>query len=199
MKLLIVVFAIILVFTGNYLDASELFHEYIDTPVFNLLPNDSITDVFRVFGESKIYKTPLAHNYVLYYDYSNKVGLIFCIYQSDNEHIWEITIRKERSKNPIQELHKHASLRTSPQQENTKVEKPPAISLNGRLTRKGIKLGMSPKEVEYILKTKLPMKGNEAYIGWDIREGNDIVNYGGQEFIFHKGSLISLSWSGVDP
>jgi hypothetical protein len=87
--------AVILVFAGHYLNASKLSYKYIDAPVFNLLPNDSITEVFRVFGESKIYKTPLAHNYVLYYDYGNKVGLIFCIYQSGNEHIWEIMIRKE--------------------------------------------------------------------------------------------------------
>ena len=192
--ILIILFLVTSTSYGN-----ELYDKYIDVPYFKVLPNDSISNMFNIFGKSEIIETELAHNYVLYYDYKKKVGLIICIYQGENKSIWQITIRKQESKDAILRLHEYASVNSFSKQELAKLTKPKNIELPEILTLKGLKLGMSQKEVEDILETKLPMEGDEAAIKWDIQEGEDIGLYGGLGFIFNKGRLISLEWFGVDP
>jgi hypothetical protein len=172
--------------------------QYADIPYFNILPNDSISKVFKVFGKSKIFETGLAYNYILYFDYEKQIGLIFTIYQEDKTSIWEVTIRKEQSKNAIEKLHELASL-GSQKQGSSKLNKPKNIKLPNKLSLKGLQLGLSPSEVEGILKTKLVINDNKASIHWEKTVDNQIQDYGGMNFIFDNGKLISLSWYGVDP
>lgn len=176
---------------------NEVYDKYIAIPYFKVLPNDSISNVFNIFGKSKIIETELAHNYVLYYDYKNKIGLTVCTYADNN--IWRITIRKQESKDAILKLHEYASLGIFSKSEVSKFSKPENIELPDTLTLKGLKFGMSHKEIEDILETKLQMEGDEAAIKWDIQDGENIGLYGGLRFIFDKGKLISLEWFGVDP
>lgn len=189
----------ILLLVSSISYGNEGHDKYIDIPYFKVLPSDSISKLFSVFDKSTIIETELAHNYVLYYDYKKKIGLIICIYQGDDKSIWRITIRKVESKDAILKLHEYASIGTFSKKEEAKLYKPKNIELPDTLTLKGLKFGMSQKDIEDILKAKLPMKENEADIKWDIREGDDIGLYGGLRFIFHKGRLISLEWFGVDP
>jgi hypothetical protein len=175
--------------------AIERPHKYVDIPFFNILPKDSISDVFKLFGPATISSTPLAHSYALYYDYVNKIGLIFYIYQVDNQTLWRLTICKE---NEFQKLHEYASMKSFPL-EKIEVNKPEGVSLPKVLTKRGLKFGMSEIEVEAILKTKLPMKDNEAHIGWDERKGGEIIDYGSLHLRFWDGKLTSISWYGVDP
>lgn len=184
-----------LVISTSY--SNEVYEKYIDIPYFKVLPNDSISNVFNIFGKLKTIETELAHNYVLYYDYKKNVGLIVCTY-GDNS-IWQITIRKEESKDAILKLHEYASVGSFSKKELAKLSKPKNIELSDTLTLRGLKFGMSQKEVEDILETKLQMEGDEAAIKWDIQEGENIGLYGGLGFIFDKGRLISLEWFGVDP
>jgi len=190
--ILIILFLVISTSYGN-----EVYDKYIDVPYFKVLPNDSISNIFNIFGKSDLIETQLAHKYVLYYDYKNKIGLTVCTYTDNN--IWLITIRKQESKDAILKLHQDAFDGSFSMQELEKITKPKNIELPDILTIKGLKLGMSQKEVEDILKTKLQMDGDEAAIKWDIQEGENIGTYGGLWFIFDEGRLISLEWSGVDP
>jgi hypothetical protein len=182
--------------TNSY--SEDYSKQYADIPYFKIQPFDSISKVFKTFGKSKFFETTLAHNYLLYFDYEKQIGLIFTIYQADKTSICQIIIRKEQSKNAIQRLHELASL-MSLKQDISKSDKPKNIHLNDKLTLKGLKLGLSPAEVERILKTKLAMNGNEASIAWENTVDNQIKDYGGMDFIFDNGKLISLSWHGVDP
>ena len=192
---LICVLTIIAIAVCPQSQAIERPHKYIDIPFFNILANDLISDVFKVFGTATISLTPLAHNYALYYDYVNRIGLIFYIYQVDNKTLWGLTICKE---NEFEKLHELASMKSFPLK-NIEVNKPEGVSLPKVLTKKGLKLGMSEKEVEAILKTKLPMKDSEAHIGWDERKGVEIIDYGSLHLKFFDGKLASISWYGVDP
>ncbi len=196
-RILFFIFTIsLLVISNSY--GNKDHDKFIDVPYFKALPNDSISKVFSVFGESKIIKTQLAHSYVLYYDYKDKIGLIVAIYQLDNESIWQITMRKEESADAILKLHKYASLGL-PEQEESKLYKPKNIELPDKLTLEGLKFGMSQKEVEAILKTKLSLKDGEASIVWKERKGGEIIDYGSVDLKFFDGKLTSISWYGVDP
>jgi hypothetical protein len=171
---------------------------YADTPSFNILPGNSISKAFKTFGKSKTFETNLAHDYVLYFDYEKQIGLIFATYKSAKTNICQITIRREQGKDAIKKLHELASLETW-QPGRSKLDKPKNIKLPKKLTFKGLQLGLSSTEVERILKTKLAMNGDEASIHWGKTADNQIQDYGGMNFIFDNGKLISLSWYGVDP
>ena len=199
MKYVLIILSFFVITLCNGLEAGNIATKFVDPPVFKILPNDSIDDIFNKYGKSKIYTTPLAHNYILYFDYENKIGLIFWIYQTDPKRICSVIITKVNSDNPITDLHSYASLMSSTQKEDSKVEKPPAFSIDGELTVHGIKFGMSKEMIENHLKTKLLMNKIEASIYWEVREGEEIVDYGSQDFRFEKGKLVYLSWSGVDP
>ena len=82
---------------------------------------------------------------------------------------------------------------------NIEVNKPKGVSLRKVLTKKGLKFGMSQKDVEAILKTKLPMKDGETRIVWDERKGREITDYGSVYLKFFDGKLTAISWYGVDP
>jgi len=172
--------------------------QYADTPYFNILPGNSISKAFKTFDKSKIFDTGLAHDYVLYFDYEKQIGLIFATYKSDITSILQITICKEQGKNAIEKLHELASLGTW-KQDSAEFNKPKNIKLPKKLTFKGLQLGLSPSEVERILKTKLVLSDNKASIHWEKIVDNQSQDYGGMNFVFDKGKLISLSWYGVDP
>jgi hypothetical protein len=187
------IFAIsLLVCSVSY--AKDTFSKYIDIPYCGVLPNESISKVFSIYGKTKPIGTKLAHNYVLYYDYGKNVGLIVRVYKMATETIWDITIRKEGGEDAIRNLHKYAS-NGVPEQDQSELIKPHTIELPDKLTLKGLKFGMSLADVEGRLKSRLRIKGQEAQIGWETEDGA----YGGLDLIFNNGRLMSLTWYGVDP
>jgi hypothetical protein len=198
LRRIILILTVLHILSPCGLYANDRSHNYIDVPIFNILPNDKISEVFSLFGKSKIYETQLAHNYVLYFDSEKGTALIFYVYQSDNETLWTISLRKVQNGQKIQDIHKIASLMRYPKKYND-FKAPAQFRIGEKLTVKGLKFDMSPKQVEALLKVALPLKDSKAYIRWDIRERNEIMDYGGIEFIFKENKLISLSWFGVDP
>jgi hypothetical protein len=180
----------IVITTCPSVQAVENLKTYIDIPYFNMLPNDTIDHAVKRFGKSTVISSPFAHDSVLYYDYGHKIALIFQIYKLDSKTIWAVKFIKEKE---IQTLYKLLSNSA----ENVKFNKPGKVHLPQVLTKKGLKLGMTQRAVESILKTKLNLdKENQASLVWNEPKGGD---YGSVNFEFIAGKLTSLSWYGVDP
>lgn len=184
-----IIFQISIAFGKEYSD------NFIDHPAFSILPNSMVADVFKKLGQTKIYKTNLAHNYLLYYDPEYRIGLIIYLY-GDNT-VWSIEARKETSQNPSQALHKLASLTLAPAEKYD--DKLFLVRIGPMISKKGIKFGMTKGQIEDILNTKISMIKNYAILNWTTEKDGKIDDYGGIRFTFKKGKLVSIQWYGVDP
>jgi len=174
-----VIFIMFAISSPSY--SGESSHKYIDLPFFNILPNDSVDKISKRFGDTTSINASHSHYCVLYYDYRQNIGLIFYIRELDKT-IWGITFVKEIK---LQTIYNFISQWTK----NVQIANPRDLQLPKVLTKKGLKIGMTQQEVEAILKTKLPIYRDEAYL---VRDGCRM------DFIFSDGKLIKLSWYAVD-
>ena len=127
-KLLISIYctiSVLLVGSFSVFAVERYIEQYIDVPSFNLLPYDSIKRIIQEFGKTEMIYTPLAHNYMEYYDFEKNIELQFDIYQSSNS-IWSISLRKT----PLKGL-----------SDNDFVPEGDAYGLQEKKTPKGITLG----------------------------------------------------------
>ncbi|MBI4826361.1 MAG: hypothetical protein HY807_08070 [Nitrospirae bacterium] len=132
--------------------------KYVDVPYFNLLPYNTVEDVFKVFGKSRIYETKLAFNFVQYYDPQQEIEIIFALYGWDNK-IWTITIHKtDRYKglsydSVVEDIIADTTY-------TTKVGELTKIAIKEKLTQKGIQMNYLAAELNEVSKTYCSNKTN---------------------------------------